>query len=648
MRTFPMLCWLLAATLTTPSPVRAGDRHDPAPAGLAGPALSNGDPLPVDLLSQQAYVKASNTGVDDRFGWSMAASGDTVVVGAPFEDSNASGVNGDQANNSAGNAGAAYVFVKTGAGWVQQAYLKASNAGTGDNFGQSVAISGDTLVVGAHLEDSDATGVNGSGSNNNASGSGAAYVFVRNGGGWSQQAYLKASNTSGGVKPDQFGWSVAVSGDTIVVGAYLEDSSATGVDGDQLDDGAFDSGAAYVFVRNAGIWSQQAYLKASNTGSADTFGASVAISGDTIVVGAASELAGEDSFGSGVSGDGLGNAISNSGAAYVFVRQAGAWSQQAFLKAVNPMTGAEFGRSVAISGDRIVVGAIKENSGATGVDGDPFNNGAPNSGSAYEFVRSGGSWSVGAYLKASNTGAGDFFGASIALSGDTLLVGAIRERSSATGIDGDGTNNDLSRAGAAYAFTRVGGTWSQLAYLKASNTGASDEFGNAVALSGDVAVVGAWLEDSSATGANGNQADDSALQSGAVYAYDLDQFPEPWVDVGLGLAGLTGVPQLTGTGTLVGGEAVGLVLTNAKPNSSAAVVIGFSRIDAHVKGGTLVPFPNAIVYGLPTDGNGALVIASVWPTGVPSGSQFWVQEWITDAAALQGVSASNGLAATTP
>ena len=144
--------------------------------------------------------------------------------------------------------------------------MKASNTEADDANGYSVAISGDTLVVGAHSEDSGATGVGGDESDDSAPSAGAAYVFVRSGATWSQQAYLKASNTGSG---DYFGLSVAISGDTLVVGAYREGSGATGVGGDESDDSALQSGAAYVFVRSGATWSQQAYLKASNTGSGD-------------------------------------------------------------------------------------------------------------------------------------------------------------------------------------------------------------------------------------------------------------------------------------------------------------------------------------------------------------------------------------------
>jgi hypothetical protein len=180
-------------------------------------------------------------------------------------------------------AGAAYVFVRNATAWSQQAYLKASNSDASDFFGGAVALSGNTAVVGAIGESSNATGVDGDETNNSASFAGAAYVFTANGTTWSQQAYLKASNTDAG---DTFGSSVAVSGDTAIVGASSESSSATGVNGDESDNSAGGAGAAYVFVRNGVTWSQQAYLKASNTELQDRFGISVAIDGDTGVVGA--------------------------------------------------------------------------------------------------------------------------------------------------------------------------------------------------------------------------------------------------------------------------------------------------------------------------------------------------------------------------
>jgi hypothetical protein len=172
-------------------------------------------------------------------------SGDTVVVGAFAESGGATGVNGNEADNSAPQAGAAYVFVRSGGTWSQQAYLKASNTEASDRFGRSVVVAGDIVAVAADQEDSGATGINGNQMDNSAGDAGAAYVFVRTEGIWSQRAYLKASNTESG---DYFGVSVAVSDDTVVVGATGEDSIATGVNGNPADNSSSNSGAAYVFT----------------------------------------------------------------------------------------------------------------------------------------------------------------------------------------------------------------------------------------------------------------------------------------------------------------------------------------------------------------------------------------------------------------
>ena len=203
------------------------------------------------------------------------------MAGAFGEDSNARGINGDQTNNSASQAGAVYVFVRTGATWTQQAYLKASNTDAFDLFGYSAAVSGDTVAVGAYGEASHAIGIDGDQTDNGPPQAGAVYVFVRNGITWTQQAYLKASNTNGG---DFFGYSVAVTGDTVVAGAFGEDGNSTGIGGDQTNNTAPQSGAAYVFLRTGVIWTQQISLKASNTDAGDFFGYSVAASNNTTVV----------------------------------------------------------------------------------------------------------------------------------------------------------------------------------------------------------------------------------------------------------------------------------------------------------------------------------------------------------------------------
>lgn len=396
---------------------------------------------------QEAYIKASNAATSDAFGQSIALSGDTLVVGAPREDSAAVGINGDDTDNSAIDAGAVYVFIRDATGiWSQQAYLKASNTGSIDGFGGAVALDGDTLAVSANLEDSGAVGVNGDQTDNNGQDSGAVYVFTRDGAGaWTQQAYLKASNANAG---DRFGGAIALSGNTLVVGAAYERSKSTGVDGNQASNSWSEAGSAYVFTRNeAGDWSQQAYLKASNTGSGDRFGDAVVLSGDTLVVGAPLE----DSAARGIDGFQADNKALSSGAAYIFSRDSmGAWTQQAYLKGSNSETQDRFGHSLALDGDLLVVGA-SEDSGASGADGDQADNSAPSAGAAYLFERdTQGAWSQIAYLKASNTDAGDEFGSAVATAGTALVVGASLEDSNATGVDGDQTNNSSIDSGAVY------------------------------------------------------------------------------------------------------------------------------------------------------------------------------------------------------
>ncbi|MBI3819443.1 MAG: FG-GAP repeat protein [Planctomycetes bacterium] len=531
-------------------------------------------PLTIDPVAQQAYLKASNAEAGDYFGNSVSVSGNTVVVAAYQETSSATGVNGDQSNNGSFFAGAVYVFVRSGTTWSQQAYLKASNTDAGDQFGYSVSISGDTVVVGAPGESSYATGVNNDQYNNSATNSGAAYVFVRSGTTWSQQAYLKASNTG---TSDRFGLSVSVTGDTIAVGAPYESSHATGVDGDQSDNSTLSSGAAYVFVRSGTTWSQQAYLKASNTYVNYHFGYSVSGSGDTVAVGSY----GDSSNATGVNGDQTNKSSPNSGAAYVFVRVGTAWSQQAYLKASNTGQNDYFALSVSASGDTVVVGAYAEDSNATGVNGNQSDNSISYAGAAYVFVRNGTAWSQQAYLKPSNTpwlaGGGGAFGISVSVSGDTVVVGAEGESSSATGVNGNQNNNSAPSSGAAYVFKRSGSTWAQQAYLKASNTNAADDFGLAVAVSGDIVVVGAYSEASNATGVNGNQGDNSAAHSGAAYVFDIDNNPGT-VSYGTGTAGCAGTETLDVThAPMINSPHFAITCNNAPPFSLGLGIVTNSQ-----------------------------------------------------------------------
>ncbi len=403
------------------------------------------------VWTQQAYLKPAAIGTTqagDFFGYSVAVSGDTVVVGALWEDSNTTGVNSTPNDPSQFfDSGAAYVFVRSVGVWTQQAYLKPAAVGTsqsGDYFGTSVAISGDTVVVGANFEASSTTGVN-STPNESAFEAGAAYVFVRTGTTWTQEAYLKPAAVGTSQAGDEFGTSVAVSGDTVVVGSRYEDSSTTGVNSTPNESATF-AGAAYVFARSAGVWTQQAYLKPAAVGTSqagDEFGISVAISGDTVVVGASRE----DSSTTGVNGT-PNESSSRSGAAYVFVRSPGAWTQQAYLKSSHPIglipgtrSGGIFGSSVAVSGNVVVVGA-------PGEDGSgPFESGA-----VYVFTRSSSTWNSPTHLTASNAGFQDNFGSSVAVSGDTAVVGAGGEDSSTTGVNST-PNENAADSGAAYIFT---------------------------------------------------------------------------------------------------------------------------------------------------------------------------------------------------
>jgi hypothetical protein len=466
-------------------------------------------------LDQVVYGKASNTAADAYFGTPVALSGDTLVVGADGEDGASRGINGRQDNHGAPRSGAVYVFVRTGTAWVQQAYLKASNAEAGDGFGAAVAMSGDTLAVGARHEASAAPGVNGDQNDDGAPGAGAVYVFVRTGTTWAQQAYIKAFNPEA---EDDFGVSVAVSGDTLAVGAPGENSTAGGTNG-MPDDGASDSGAVYVFARAGTTWTQQAYLKAANAGPDDGLGISVALSGDTLVAGAPFE----DGSAKGTNGQ-PDELASDAGSVYAFVRTGTAWTQTAYLKAASTKAGDNFGKSVALAtadgATTLAVGAWVESSSAIGVNGSISDDRrVRGSGAAYVFVGNRAAWTQQAFIKASNPGIDDNFGRSIALFADKLVVGAFSESSSATGVNGNQGDNGAMYSGAAYVFLRTGATWTQQAYVKASNTDADDSFGYSVAVSRDAVVVSAIRERSTATGINADQSDNNAENAGAVYIF---------------------------------------------------------------------------------------------------------------------------------
>ncbi len=390
------------------------------------PALASPSPL---LAVQQAELALPSGAATDFFGWSVAISGDTAVVSAPHR---AVGPDVGQ--------GAVYVFTRSGDSWTQQAELVSSDGASNDGFGWSVAVSGDTVVVGAPFH---SVGGNSS--------QGAAYVFTDSGTGWTQQAELTATD---GAASDKFGAAVAISGDTVLVGAA-----------DHATSGDSGRGAAYVFTGSGASWTQQAELTAGDGAPYDNFGYSVALDGQTAVVAAANHAVG---------------ANNGQGAAYVFTGSGASWTQQAELTASDGAPYDNFGRSLAVSGDTVLVGAANH---ATSGDA--------NQGAAYVFTGSGASWTQQAELTASDGASNDYFGWSVALDGDSAVVGAYQH-----------TANDNLYDGAAYLFARSGASWTQQQELTASDGNNNDNFGDAVALSGETAVVGAPCH---AVGSNGDQ-----------------------------------------------------------------------------------------------------------------------------------------------
>jgi len=352
-----------------------------------------------ETWSQQAYVKASNTGEagtgnqlpdGDQFGFSigLSADGNTLAVGAISEDSGAKGVNGDQNDNSQQSSGAVYIFVRNGAKWAQQVYLKPSNTDANDLFGYSVGLSadGNTLAASSYDEDSSAREINGV-QDKGRRGSGAIYVFTRTGAAWAQTAYLKASNAEAG---DSLGYAIAISqdGNTVAGGAADEDCYTPGINPPGCDnDVKLDSstGAAYVFFRDGGKWTQQAFIKSSHPNKEDWFGSRLTLSGDgnTLAVGAQLENGGSK----GINGNQEDLSAEDAGALYLFSRNGTTWTQKAYVKASNAQAYSEFGSAMALSKDGkiMAVGARSEASAAKGVNGDMKDTSAPGAGAVYLF-----------------------------------------------------------------------------------------------------------------------------------------------------------------------------------------------------------------------------------------------------------------------
>lgn len=463
-------------------------------------------PMALDVHQAVGYFKAATTTAGDGFGASVALSADgtTLAAGAAFAST---------------RAGAVYVFTRSSGMWAQQAYLKASNAQPDHLFGGALALSADgsTLVAGATGDHSDAKGIDGTPGPAGAKGSGAVFVFTRSGTAWSQQAYVKASNTGAG---DTFGASVALSstGDVIAVGAQYESSDATGIGGDQANDRAPLSGAAYVFAREGARWTQQAYVKPGTSRQGAAFGAAVSLSGDgrTLAVGASRD----GGHASGIDGPPASRSAHGDGAVWVYTQEGSHWAPQAHVKASDSQALDDFGTAVKLSADghtmAVTAPGLSRAATHSGADQRP--------GATYVFARAGAVWTQQARLQASSGQPHDAFGESLALSADghTLAVGAPYESSSSTGINGAAAGHATSFSGAVYFFTRgSAGTWSQKAFVKAGKPRADALFGRAVTLSGDgkTLAIGAQGDASRASGIGGDPTDTSAAGAGAVFLH---------------------------------------------------------------------------------------------------------------------------------
>jgi hypothetical protein len=415
----------------------------------------------------ESKIVASDAQASDQFGYSvsMSADGTYAIVSAVGEDGGA--------GNPITGAGAAYIFSRSGSSWTEQAILRASDAQTSDAFGWNVSISSDGsyAIVGAQTEDA--------GGNN----AGAAYVYVRSGSTWTQQAKLTASDAQAN---DRFGISVSMSSDGTyaIIAAYGEDGGA----GDPIAD----AGAVYVFTRSGSTWTQQAKITASDAQAYDAFGISVSMSSDGTyaIVGSYNEAGG------------AGDPLSGAGSAYIFTRSGSSWTQQAILRASDAQVNDFFGVKVSMSSDGsyVIVGAHQEDGGA----GDPLSA----AGAAYIFTRSGSTWTEQAILRASDAQVNDYFGGnSVSINSDGTY--AIVSTASEDGGAGD----PITDAGAAYLFKRTGSSWTQVRKLTASDAQANDNFGQSASISGDgsYAIVCARFEDGGAG--------DPISDTGAAYIY---------------------------------------------------------------------------------------------------------------------------------
>jgi len=419
--------------------------------------------------NQFQKLVASDRATFDFFGYSVSISSDYAIVGAYFKQS---------------LSGSAYVFEKDGGGnWNQVQKLLSSDFNPfGDRFGYSVSINGDYAIVGAYADRDDAAG--GGFPHSDA---GSAFIFERDSiGNWSQVQKIVASNRD---DLGKFGSSVSISGNYIVVGAFGDNTDA--LDANFI--GA--AGAAYIFERDSiGNWNQAQKIVASDRATLDLFGHAVSISGDFGIIGA--RLEDEDSAG--------GNTLNFAGSAYLFERDSvGNWNEVQKIVASDRGVGDQFGSSVSITGNYAAVGVALEDEDSAG--GNTLND----AGSAYLFERdSAGNWNQAQKIVASDRDSLDYFGHSVSINENRVIVGAYFEDEDLNGID------SLDRAGSAYLFERDSlGNWNQIQKIVASVRETTDFFGSSVSISGDIAMVGAYFEDEDASGG------DSVANAGAAYFF---------------------------------------------------------------------------------------------------------------------------------
>lgn len=366
------------------------------------------------LQSQIKELLASDSSPHDNYGIIVTLSGDTAVIGIPFD------------NSRSFNAGSAYIYTRHKGAWIQQQHLTAKDSAPGDQFGWSIALQGNTVLIGSRLDDD--KGFN----------SGSVYVYTRHAGLWIEQQKLTAIDGSAN---DQYGLTLSLADNTAVIGAPFD------------DDNGFDSGSAYIYTLKAEEWTLQQKLTATDAASGDQYGWSVALDGNSALIGA--RFDDDKGF--------------NSGSAYLYSLDAEAWLLKQKLTAADGSDNDQFSWSVALDNNTAVIGARFDDD--MGI----------NSGSAYVFTRSGDSWGLQEKLTASDGAPGNQYSWSIALQGDTVIIGNPFD------------DNKYRLSGSTYVYTRNVDLWSEIQKMTASKELLGDRYGISVALEGNTMLVGACL-----------------------------------------------------------------------------------------------------------------------------------------------------------